>query len=117
NAPYGACPECSGIGTRLEVDPDLVIPDPDLSLAEGAVAPWSSGSAEYYQRILTALSDDLDFSMHEPWSALPKAARKAILHGKDHKVHVRDRKSTRLNSSHVSTSYAVFCLNKKTPLS
>ncbi|HLR57769.1 MAG TPA: excinuclease ABC subunit UvrA [Beutenbergiaceae bacterium] len=91
NAPYGACPECSGIGTRLEVDPDLVIPDPDLSLAEGAVAPWSSGSAEYYQRILTALSDDLDFSMHEPWSALPKAARKAILHGKDHKVHVRYR--------------------------
>ena len=91
NAPYGACPECSGIGTRLEVDPDLVIPNPDLSLAEGAVAPWSSGSAEYYQRILTALADDLDFSMHEPWSALPKAARKAILHGKDHKVHVRYR--------------------------
>ena len=91
NAPYGACPECSGIGTRLEVDPDLVIPNPDLSLAEGAVAPWASGSSEYYQRILTALSDDLDFSMHEPWSALPKSARKAILHGKDHKVHVRYR--------------------------
>ncbi len=91
NAPYGACPECSGIGTRLEVDPDLVIPDPDLTLAEGAVAPWVGRSSDYYQRVLTALADDLEFSVDEPWSTLPKAVKKAILHGKDHKVHVRYR--------------------------
>lgn len=91
NAPYGACDACSGIGTRLEVDPDLLVPDPDLSLAEGAVAPWASRSAQYHQRVLTALADDLGFSMHAAWSELPKDAVKAVLHGKDHKVHVRYR--------------------------
>ncbi|MGC0271411.1 excinuclease ABC subunit UvrA [Pseudactinotalea sp. Z1739] len=91
NAPYGACPECTGIGTRLEVDPDLVIPDEDLTLAEGAVAPWTTGSAAYFERVLGALGEELEFSMDVPWRALPKRAREAILHGKDHKVHVRYR--------------------------
>ena len=91
NAPYGACPECTGIGSRLEVDPDLVIPDEDLSLAEGAVAPWTLGSADYFQRVLGALADDLGFSMDQPWRALPQRAKDAVLHGKDHEVHVRYR--------------------------
>ncbi|HIZ35960.1 MAG TPA: excinuclease ABC subunit UvrA [Candidatus Ruania gallistercoris] len=91
NAPYGACPECTGIGTRLEVDPALVVPDEELSLAEGAVAPWASGSSQYFDRILTALGDDLGFSVDVPWRALPKRAKEAVLYGKDHKVHVRYR--------------------------
>ncbi|WP_263119883.1 excinuclease ABC subunit UvrA [Cellulomonas fimi] len=91
NAPYGACPECTGIGSRLEVDPDLVIPDEDLSLAEGAVAPWTLGSADYFQRVLGALADDLGFSMDQPWRALPQRAKDAVLHGKDHEVHVKYR--------------------------
>ncbi|WP_062377678.1 excinuclease ABC subunit UvrA [Demequina pelophila] len=91
NAPYGACAECTGIGVRLEVDPDLVIPDPDKSLNEGAVAPWASTSSDYFGRTLTALADDLDFSMDTPWRDLPKKARTAILTGKDYKVHVRFR--------------------------
>ncbi|MFV0427338.1 MAG: excinuclease ABC subunit UvrA [Beutenbergiaceae bacterium] len=92
NAPYGACPECTGIGTRLEVDPDLVIPDEDLSIAEGAIQPWAQGqSAQYFDRVLTALGEELGFSVETPWRALPQRAKTAILHGKDHKVHVRYR--------------------------
>ncbi|NTW38552.1 MAG: excinuclease ABC subunit UvrA [Cellulomonadaceae bacterium] len=89
NAPYGACPECTGIGSRLEVDPDLVIPDEDATLAQGAVAPWAQTSSEYFQRVLTALAGDLGFSMDTPWRGLPERAREAILFGEDHKVHVR----------------------------
>ncbi|MFS0698432.1 excinuclease ABC subunit UvrA [Cellulomonas sp. 179-A 4D5 NHS] len=91
NAPYGACPECTGIGSRLEVDPDLVIPDEDLSLADGAVAPWSQVSSEYFTRVLTALASDLGFSMDAPWRALPERAKKAVLYGENHEVHVKYR--------------------------
>ena len=93
NAPYGACPECTGIGTRLEVDPDLVIPDDELTIAEGAIAPWAQGQAsnQYFDRILVALGEELGFSVDTPWRALPQRAKEAILGGKDHKVHVRYR--------------------------
>ena len=91
NAPYGACPECTGIGVRLEIDPELVIPDEDRSLADGAVAPWSQTSSEYYQRVLGALAKDLGFSMDVPWRALPERARNAVLHGQNHEVQVKYR--------------------------
>jgi excinuclease ABC subunit A len=93
NSPFGACPECTGIGTELEVDPDLVVPDDDLSLADGAIAPWASGSgaSEYFQRVMHALAEELSFSMATPWRALPKRAKEALLHGRNHKVHVRYR--------------------------
>jgi excinuclease ABC subunit A len=91
NAPYGACPDCTGIGTRLEVDPELVVPDPELSLREGAVTPWSQTSWEYFARVLQGLSGDLGFSMDVPWRALPKRAQQAVLYGKDYQVHVRYR--------------------------
>ncbi|GAB2544039.1 excinuclease ABC subunit UvrA [Brachybacterium huguangmaarense] len=91
NAPYGACPECSGIGMRLEVDPELVVPDEDLTLAEGAIAPWTMGHADYHQQVMTGLAADLAFSMDTPWRALPQRAKDALLNGKDHKVHVRYR--------------------------
>lgn len=91
NAPYGACPECTGLGSRLEVDPDLVIPDDEISLAQGAVAPWAQTSSEYFQRVLSALAGDLGFSMDTPWRALPKRARDAVLHGQNHEVHVKYR--------------------------
>ncbi|WP_106818553.1 excinuclease ABC subunit UvrA [Janibacter massiliensis] len=92
NSPFGACPDCSGIGTELEVDPELLVPDEDLSLAEGAIQPWSQGqSAQYFQRVMTALGKDLSFSMDTPWRALPKRARTALLEGHNHKVHVTYR--------------------------
>ena len=89
NAPYGACPECTGIGSRLEVDPDLVVPDEDLSLDEGAIVPWSQTSSEYFGRVLSALADEMGFSTSVPWRALPQRAKDAILYGRNHQVHVR----------------------------
>src|SRR6195952_5453571 len=90
NSPYGACPECAGLGIRKEVDPDLVVPDPDLTLAEGAIAPWSMGqTAEYFTRMLSGLGNQLGFDVDTPWRKLPAKARKAILEGCDEQVHVR----------------------------
>jgi excinuclease ABC subunit A len=92
NSPFGACPECTGIGTRKEVDPDLVIPDPEKSLGQGAVAPWAgSMSNEYFQRLLGGLADQLGFSMDTPWERLPARVQKAVLHGSPDQVHVRYR--------------------------
>ena len=92
NSPFGACPECTGIGTRLEVDPDLCVPDSEKSLRDGAVAPWSTGATQdYFLRLLEALAETLDFSMDVPWRALPERARDAVLHGLDYEVHVKYR--------------------------
>ncbi len=93
NSPFGACPTCSGLGTELQVDPELCVPDEDLSLAQGAIVPWGtgSGSADYFQRVLQALADDLKFSLDTPWRALPERAKEALLFGKNYKVHVRYR--------------------------
>ncbi|QXQ11710.1 excinuclease ABC subunit UvrA [Paeniglutamicibacter sp. Y32M11] len=91
NNPFGACPACSGIGTRLEVDEDLIIPDVDMPLGHGAIAPWSLGTAtsEYWNRLLEGLGVEMDFTLETPWNKLPAIARQAILHGKDHKVVVQ----------------------------
>ncbi|HEY4603771.1 MAG TPA: excinuclease ABC subunit A, partial [Blastococcus sp.] len=90
NSPFGACPECTGIGTRKEVDPELVVPDPEKSLGEGAIAPWSTSmSNEYFTRLLTGLSQMLGFSMDTPWEDLPAKVQKAVLHGSPDQVHVR----------------------------
>ena len=93
NSPFGACPECTGLGTRMEVDPELVVPDPGRTLDDGAIAPWSSGAAstEYFGRLVTALSELLGFRTDVAWERLPAAARRALLHGHDHQVHVRYR--------------------------
>ena len=91
NAPYGACPECTGLGMRLEVDPELVVPDTDKSLGEGAIQPWSQTSSEYFERILAALAKDMGFSMSTPWAKLPKKVRDAVLYGQDYEVKVRYR--------------------------
>ena len=90
NSPFGACPECTGIGTKLEVDEELVVPDDDLSINDGAIAPWSGGqSSEYFARLLEALAGELKFSLDNPWRKLSTKAREAILHGWDYEVHVK----------------------------
>ncbi|RAX45441.1 excinuclease ABC subunit A [Arthrobacter sp. AQ5-06] len=91
NNPFGACSACSGIGTRLEVDEELIIPNPELSLSEGAIAPWSLGTAttEYWNRLLEGLAKELGFSMDTPWEKLGNDVRQTVLHGKDHKVVVQ----------------------------
>jgi len=92
NSPYGACPTCTGLGTRMEVDPELVVPDPEKSLDEGALAPWSTGSTtDYFARLIDAVADDVGFRTNVPWRKLSTRAQKALLHGIDHDVHVRYR--------------------------
>ncbi len=90
NSPFGACAECSGIGTKLEVDEELVIPDDNLSINDGAIAPWSSGhTSEYFLRLLEALSDEVKFSLDNPWKKLSVKAKEAILNGFEYEVHVK----------------------------
>ena len=90
NSPFGACPECTGIGTKLEVDEELIIPDDSISIYEGAIAPWAGGqSSEYFLRLLEALSEDIKFSLNTPWKRLPEKARDAIINGYDYEVHVK----------------------------
>ena len=92
NSPYGACPDCTGLGTKMEVDPELVIPDPAKTLGEGAVSPWSGGHiSDYFLRLLSALGDALGFDLNTPWEKLPAKARKAILNGHETQVHVQYR--------------------------
>jgi excinuclease ABC subunit A len=90
NSPFGACPECSGLGTRMEVDEELTVPDPSASLDDGALAPWAPGhSTEYFGRLVTALAETIGFRTDTPFEKLPKKARDAILHGYGEQVHVR----------------------------
>ncbi|MTD57371.1 excinuclease ABC subunit UvrA [Amycolatopsis pithecellobii] len=92
NSPYGACLECTGLGIRKEVDPELVVPDDELSLEEGAIAPWAGGqSADYFQRLLESLAETIGFRMDTPWRTLPAKVQKAVLHGVNEQVHVRYR--------------------------
>jgi excinuclease ABC subunit A len=90
NSPWGACPDCTGLGTKLEVDPELIVPDESKSLADGAIAPWSGGHiSDYFVRLIEALGDALGFRMDTPWAKLPAKARNALLRGYDLQVHVR----------------------------
>ncbi len=90
NSPWGACPDCTGLGTKLEVDPELIVPDESKSLAEGAIAPWSGGHiSDYFERLIQALGETLGFRMDTPWAKLPAKAKQALLRGYDLQVHVR----------------------------
>ena len=90
NSPFGACPECTGIGTKLEVDEELIIPDDSLSIYEGAIAPWgSSATSEYFMRLLEALTEEVKFSMDTPWKKLSAKAKDAVLNGFEYEVTVK----------------------------
>ena len=90
NSPFGACPECTGLGIKKEVDPELVIPDPTLTLEEGAIAPWSSGHIlDYFLRLIKALAKEMNFKTDVPWEKLPAKAKQALLYGHDHEVHIK----------------------------
>ena len=90
NSAAGACPDCTGLGVKLEVDPELIVPDESRSLEEGAIAAWSGGQVgEYFVRLTEALGRTLGFTIDTPWSQLPEAARTALLHGHDQPVRVQ----------------------------
>jgi excinuclease ABC subunit A len=90
NSPWGACPDCTGLGTRMEVDPELIVPDPAKSLEEGAIAPWAGGHvSDYFDRLIEALAETIGFRLDTPWERLPAKAKTALLKGYDAQVHVR----------------------------
>ncbi|MCE2763128.1 MAG: excinuclease ABC subunit UvrA [Ilumatobacteraceae bacterium] len=81
NSPFGACETCDGLGTTFEVDPELVIPDPDLALSQGAIAPWRSATTGFFQRILESVATDHGIDMNKPWGKLPAKSQKIVLNG------------------------------------
>ncbi|HET8928152.1 MAG TPA: excinuclease ABC subunit UvrA [Microbacterium sp.] len=92
NAPFGACPVCSGLGTRMSVDVELMLGDDELSIREGVLIPWTTqgkGLFQYYERLLEGLAADLGFSLETPWKDLPEDVREAVLRGENYKVTVR----------------------------
>ncbi len=89
NSPYGACETCDGLGTTFEVDPELVIPDGDLSVVDGAIAPWRSAHTQYFTRLVEAVAAEHDIDLEKPWSKLPAAHQKLLLRGARGKLTVR----------------------------
>ena len=92
NSPFGACPACTGLGTKMEVDPELVVPDPGASLSQGALSPWSGAHlADHFERLLTALGEAMGFTMRQSFDSIGLEAQQAILFGHETQVHVRWR--------------------------
>ncbi len=90
NSPFGACTDCHGLGTRMVVDPELVVPDPGKSIDAGTISPWAAAHvSDYFSRLLGALADELGFSTRTAWEKLPAQAREAVLQGHPTKLHVR----------------------------
>lgn len=90
NAPYGACPDCSGLGSHLEVDPELVVPNPELSISEGAIAPWSTKN-KYLMHMVAGLGEELGFDLDTPFRKLSASQQTALLRGRDYQVKVKFR--------------------------
>ncbi|MEY3806228.1 MAG: hypothetical protein RIR69_1040 [Actinomycetota bacterium] len=91
NSPYGACENCDGLGTKFEVDAELVVPDPSMSLGEGALAPWRSAHTQYFHRMLVALAEQEEIDLDKPWSKLTAKQQKLVLHGKPGAMQVKYR--------------------------
>jgi excinuclease ABC subunit A len=90
NSPYGACQHCHGLGSRLEVDPELVVSDPDLSVNDGALTPWAGARLEYFTRLLEAVCDQFGIDPDTPWRKLRAPQRNVLLYGGgDEQVHIR----------------------------
>ncbi|MFE2039232.1 excinuclease ABC subunit UvrA [Streptomyces scopuliridis] len=103
NAPWGACPTCTGLGSRMEIDPALVVPDDTKSLAEGAIAPWTNTSgADYFTHLLETLATDTGFSTATPWRQLPADVRKMVLHGAERRLRLAYRNRFGRDRSHLA---------------
>ncbi len=81
NSPHGACPRCTGLGSQMEIDPELVVPDPTLSIGEGAIAPWAASASEYYDQLIQAISERYEVDLETPWEDLPEGSRDFFLYG------------------------------------
>ncbi len=83
NSPHGACERCTGLGSQMEIDPDLIVPDPHLSLGEGAIAPWAGSASQYYEQITQGIADAYGVDLDQPWNELPPEHQDLFLHGLD----------------------------------
>jgi excinuclease ABC subunit A len=81
NSPHGACPRCTGLGSQMEIDPELVVPDPTRSIGEGAIAPWAASASEYYDQLIQAIAERYEVDLDTPWEDLSEASRDFFLHG------------------------------------
>src|ERR687887_1928927 len=81
NSPHGACPRCTGLGSQMEIDPELVVPDPSLSIGEGAIAPWAGSSSQYYEQITQAIAEKYGIDLEAPWRELDDDQRELFLYG------------------------------------
>ncbi|HWF55533.1 MAG TPA: excinuclease ABC subunit UvrA [Solirubrobacteraceae bacterium] len=81
NSPHGACPRCTGLGSQMEIDPDLVVPDPALSIGEGAIAPWAASASDYYEQLIQAIAKRYDVDLETAWAELPEEAKDFFLYG------------------------------------
>jgi excinuclease ABC subunit A len=116
NAPYGACPDCTGLGVKQEVDPELVIPDPSLSVAGGAIQPWtgSRGASEYFERLLLAVAEAYGFDPDTPWERLDPEQQRVVLYGADGQVYVRYKnRYGRTRAYHTTYEGVVPYLNRR----
>jgi excinuclease ABC subunit A len=115
NSPYGACPRCDGLGTQYEVDVELVVPDPDQTLAGGAIAPWSGGHLQYHQRLLEAICAEKAIPMDVPWAKLTAKQQKVLMHGAGSgKVEVRYKnRFGRTRSYHATFEGAVTWIQRR----
>jgi excinuclease ABC subunit A len=104
NAPHGACPRCTGLGSQMEIDPELVVPDPSLSLNEGAILPWSSGATSYYEQITQAIADRYEVDVDAPWEDLPEEQQNLFLYGTNgDKLYVSYRNRMGRKRSYMTT--------------
>src|SRR5687768_5392737 len=92
NSPHGACPRCTGLGSQMEIDPELVVPDPSLSIAEGAILPWSSGTTTYYDQLIQGIADRYEIPLEAAWEDLRDDYKDLFLYGTDgDKIYVSYR--------------------------
>jgi excinuclease ABC subunit A len=92
NSPHGACPRCTGLGAQQEIDPDLLVPDPSLSIAEGALVPWSVGNSGFYESVIQAIADRWEIDLDKPWQELTREQQELFLYGtKGERIYVQYR--------------------------
>src|SRR5204863_8852199 len=83
NSPHGACDRCTGLGSQMEIDPELVVPDPSLSIGEGALAPWANSASSYYEQVTKAIVERYGVDLDAPWEELGQEQRDVFLYGTD----------------------------------
>jgi excinuclease ABC subunit A len=104
NSPHGACSRCTGLGSQMEIDPELIVPDPSLSLNDGAILPWSTSASNYYEQVTQAIADKWEVDMDSPWEDLPEDVRDCFLHGTDgERIYVSYRNRYGRRRSYMTT--------------